>query len=36
MHERATSRLELACRENLLNYTILSFGRINANTSVAA
>jgi SAM-dependent methyltransferase len=36
MHERATSRLELACRENLLNYTILSFGRNNANSSVAA
>jgi ubiquinone/menaquinone biosynthesis C-methylase UbiE len=36
MHERATMRLEMACRENLLDYRILSFGRVNANTSVAA
>jgi SAM-dependent methyltransferase len=36
MHERATTRLEMACRENLLDYRILSFGRVNANSSAAA
>src|SRR5205823_3717707 len=36
MHDRATSRLEMACRERLLDYTILSFSRINANTAVSA
>jgi cyclopropane fatty-acyl-phospholipid synthase-like methyltransferase len=36
MHEKATTRLEIACRMELLRYTILSFARQAAETTRAA
>ena len=35
-HEKATTRLEMACRMELLRYTILSFARQAAETNLAA